>query len=181
MAWVRSTAIYTNQDNSEYPFALFGNSSNGLFGWYSGSPAAPVYNAWNPPFQNGVFQVYDFKPQFDDLIVGDDGLTDRGRFAQAKWMMLGGLLFETNAAEIQIAFRAPGTTFIPTPGWYEQQALSWEAGGGQRMVSYDLVPLVNGCCEIAFTMKNYPNDGGVPGIGSPNAAGWNLKIKAFGY
>lgn len=180
--WVKTTDIYTNCDNSEFPFALFGNSAAGQFGWVGGSPASFTFVPWvNPGFQSGVFREYDFKPQFDDNVVGLDGLTDRARFARAKWMDLGGILIETGAGELQIAFRAPGSNFIPNPNWYQQQCLEASPQGGQRMVSYDTVPLLNGCCEIAFTLKNYPDNGQTPGGGSANAIGWNLKIKKFGF
>lgn len=160
---------------------FFGNSSVGLFGWYGGSPSSPIYVPWNPPFQNHTFQIYDLKPQFDDIDIGDDGLTDRQRFAKAKWMDIGGIIFQTNASEFQAAFRAVGSTTIPTPDWYQEQSLSWEIGGGQRMIAYDTIPLIDGCVEAAFTMKNYPDNGQVPGIGSANSVGWNLKIKKFGF
>lgn len=175
--WVGTTKVFTPADNTAFPFAFWGSVAQNLYCWVGGTGSAPTINRWPTPFQWGQFQLYDLKPQFDNTVVGTDGLTDRQRFAQAKWMDIGGLLVITGAGSIEMSFRIPGSTSVIP---YSQQALSWTGSGGNRSVSFDTVPISNGMVEMMVKTKNYPDNGGpfLPWNGSD--IGWNLKIKKFG-
>ncbi len=175
--WVETTKIYTPKDNTAFPFAWWGSSRQNIYAWVGGTLTVPVTNIWPIPFQWGQFQIYDLKPQFDNTIVGSDGLTDRQRFAQAKWMDIGGILLITGAGSLEISFRATGSTStVP----YQEQSLSWSSQGGSRSVSFDTVPLTNGTIEVMFKPKNYPDTGGPFVSNGSSDVGWNLKIKKFG-
>lgn len=177
MAWVETTKTYTPSDNTAFPFAFWGSVAQNLYCWIGGTGSAPVIHPWPAPFIWGQFQVYDLKPQFDDVAIGPDGLTDRARFAQAKWMDLGGIHIITGAGSLEMSFRAPGSNAVIP---YNQQALSWSSNGGNRSVSYDTLPLSDGCVEMMAKQKNHPDYGGVFMPWNGSDVGWNLKIKKFG-
>ncbi len=163
ISWAKSTEIFTPQDNSEYPFVLFGNSATGQFGYVDGQP--PAFTA--RPFAWREFQSVDLKPF---------GVAWDANFAD-----LGGINIITGAASLYLAFRAPGcTTVVSSWNWYEQQLLSPFSTGGERSVTFDRIPLINGCFEYAANGKNYPDNGQDLTIAGPNYVGWNLKLKGWG-
>lgn len=161
ITWSKSTETYNNADNSFHPIVMFGNSEVGDWGYCT------VDNVFvqMPDFAFGKFMPYDLKQY---------GVT-----ADANYADIGGIDIITNTGELQIAMRAPGSTVIISPAFYQEQSLSALPNGGMRVVSYDTVPLVNGCFEASVTIKNYPNVG-VPVVGSPSAVGYNLKLKKWG-
>lgn len=156
MTWVKSTEIYTRSEDSYKPLALFGNSYSGEYRGPSGVQS----------FSFGTWQTYDLKP----LGVASD----------ANFAAVGGILIITGAAEIDIAFRAPGSNVVPDWTYYQEQLLSASPSSGERSVTFDLIPLVNGCFECAIMAKKYPADGSLPAPGSIPAVGWNLKLKGWG-
>lgn len=160
--WSKSTEIYNNPDNSFHPIVMFGNSEVGWWGYYTDDN---IFTQM-PDFAFGKFMLYD--------------LTQYGVTADAKWVDIGGLDLITNTGELQIAFRAPGSNdVVSSPAFYQEQSLSALPGGGMRVVSYDTVPLVNGCFEASVTIKSYPA-GSIPSIGGASAVGYNLKLKKWG-
>lgn len=162
ITWSKSTETYTNRDNSFWPLVMFGNSAGGVYG-YAMDHASGIIQQ---PFSFNKFYTYDMKIF---------GVT-----ADANYVDIGGIEIITGAADFTIAFRALGSTQIIDPTYYQQQLVEAFPLGGQRVTSYDTIPLVNGCFEAAVKAANYPDNGGVPGIGSVNAVGWNLKLKKWG-
>lgn len=161
--WSRSTEIYNNPDNCAYPVVMFGTSVTGQFG------SIPVFGGGfvpMPGFALGKFMSYDCKPY---------GVT-----SDANWIDLGGRHIITGAGELEISFRAPGSTVIVDTTNYQQQCLSALPAGGMRVVSYDTIPLVNGCFEAACVMRNYPDTGSPPNTSSPNGVEWHLILKKWG-
>lgn len=166
--WVCSTQIFTCPDDSDNAIASFGSSISGVF-------TPPLVGGIQPHgMVGGPWTSVDLKPL---------GVT-----ADAKWAMIGGIPIITGAADLSWAFRAPGdiSTGILDGRFYQEQALSVPVpngvGYGSRNISFDLVPLINGCFEMAVQASRYP-DNGVPftvGEADGCGVGWNFKLKAWG-
>lgn len=163
IAWVKSSEIYVCPDDSYKAVCTSGNSWTGQT-----VPNGLVLQPWG--MTNGPWSSVDLKPL--------------GVAANAKWAMIGGIGIITGAADIAWAFRAPGdiSTGVLDARSYQQQLLSTKTDEGVRCSIFDLVPLINGCFEMAVQVARYP-DTGIPfSIGELDgqAVGWNVKLKAWG-
>lgn len=156
--WIQSTEIYTNSISSFRPLVVFFGSAN--------DPA--VYPNVPPNLKLDKWTTVDLKPL--------------GVAADAKFAVLGGIAIITGGADFHIALRAPGAAYPVDASWYQQQALSAFIGGGDRSVSFDIVPLVDGCFEIMLTGTKVI--GGLDPktfyVGQEPSVGINLKLKAWG-
>jgi hypothetical protein len=97
---------------------------------YTGS--GPAENAW---------ALIDLKPW--------------GIEADAKWVMLSGILIITHGtvneiANLEVAFRKPGDLSV-TPDMYCGQCCETSQSGGQRSTMSTVVPLLNGCVEMYWS------------------------------
>lgn len=161
MGFMKATETFVAVGNTYKNVVLFGGSL-GTLAQYREDGASRF--PW-PNFQWGQFY--------------DADVTWFGLPADTIAIDIGGILIITGAASLTLAFRAPGDNKVLDWSYYQEQTFSPFASGGDRSVAYDHIPIVGGIFQFAAMAKNYPDDGGHPGIGTPNAVGWNLKIKKY--
>lgn len=125
-AWVKSTEVYTNPDNSKAPAPVFVNSYTN---------AGPLAGQW--------VQI-DLKP----LGVAADA---KAAFLSGLLIITHGSTPQT--CDATVALRAPGSQL--TAGNYLGQVVEAHVGGGQRSGFASWVPLVDGVFEFRWDRNTF--------------------------